>query len=105
MAEVLHSSFRQAGLNLDLRKQFHQEVDTWRIRFHSSRMLQLGLTEQEVIRYLESITRGSFVTDWNQEDERIEIRMIGEDQGVYSTEHMILRFNGREVPLSYIASM
>jgi len=105
MAEVLQSSFRQAGLNLDLRKQFDQEVDTWRIRFHSSRMLQLGLTEQEVIRYLESITRGSFVTDWNREDERIGIRMVGEDQGVYSPEHIIMRFNGRDVPLSYIASL
>src|SRR5690625_7187381 len=102
MAEVLHSSFRQAGLNLDLRKQFHQEVDTWRIRFHSSRMLQLGLTEQEVIRYLESITRGSFVTDWKREDERIGIRMVGEDQGDYSPQKIILSLNGKDVRLLYI---
>jgi hydrophobic/amphiphilic exporter-1 (mainly G- bacteria), HAE1 family len=52
-------------------------VDTWNLRFRTDRMLQLGIQESEVIRYLESITRGSFVSDWAREDERIGIRLMG----------------------------
>ena len=51
-------------------------------------MLQLGISEQEVIRYLESVTRGSFVTDWNRQDERIGIRLLGDQQRIYNPEEI-----------------
>lgn len=103
MAEILQERFSDSGLNINLKKQFDQEVDTWNIRFRTSRMLQLGISEQEVIHYLESITRGSFVTDWNREDERIGIRLVGGHRGIYTPEDVSLRLDGREIPLSYIS--
>jgi hydrophobic/amphiphilic exporter-1 (mainly G- bacteria), HAE1 family len=66
-------------------------------------MMQLGIQEQEVIRYLEAITRGSFVSDWAREDERIGIRLMGRQRQIYNPSEITLRLGSREVPLSHIA--
>ncbi len=105
MSSELVRSLNQRGLPVELRKQFDQTVDTWNLRFRTDRMLQLGLTEQEVIRYLESITRGSYVTDWNRQDERIGIRLVGTRNPVFHPEDISLRFQNREIPLSHIATI
>ncbi len=101
----LQEQLREAGIPVSLRKQYEQMVDTWNLRFRSDRMLQLGIPEQEVIRYLESITRGSFVTDWNREDERIGIRLMGREARISDPGQITLRLGNREIPLSYIASI
>jgi len=101
----LQNALTQTGLQVSLQKQYDQEVDTWNIRFRSDRMLQLGISEQEIVRYLESVTRGSFVTDWNRQDERIGIRLLGDQQRIYNPEEISLRLANREVPLSYLADI
>ncbi|MDX1590639.1 MAG: efflux RND transporter permease subunit [Balneolaceae bacterium] len=104
-AVQLEQSLRDAGLNVEFRKQYEQEVDTWNLRFRIDRMLQLGISEQEVIRYLESVTRGSFVSDWAREDERISIRLLGQQGQIYDPSDITLRLGSREIPLSYIAEI
>ncbi len=105
VSERLEEQLNEAGLPVELRKQYEQEVDTWNLRFRTDRMLQLGILEQDVIRYLESITRGSFVTDWSREDERIAIRLMGSQSQIYAPEEITLRMGSREIPLSYIAEI
>ena len=105
MSAELKNRLNEAGLPVEFRKQYEQEVDTWNLRFRTDRMLQLGVQEQDVIRYLESITRGSFVTDWSREDERIAIRLMGSQSQIYAPEEISLRLGSREVPLSYIADI
>jgi len=105
LSAELSKSMEQAGLNGNIRKQYEQEVDTWNIRFKTGRMLQLGIVEQDVIRYLESITRGSWVTDWNRQDERIGIRLVGERGRLYEPDQVTMRLNGNEIPLEYIADI
>ena len=104
-AVQLEQSLRDAGLDVEFRKQYEQEVDTWNLRFRIDRMLQLGISEQEVIRYLESVTRGSFVSDWAREDERISIRLLGQQGQIYDPSDITLRLGSREIPLSYIAEI
>ncbi len=108
-SEMYASEFAQKmndnGLPVSLRKQYEQEVDTWNLRFRSDRMMQLGISEQDVINYLESITRGNFVTDWNQQDERIGIRLIGDQTQIYQPDEITLRLGNREIPLSHIAEI
>jgi HAE1 family hydrophobic/amphiphilic exporter-1 len=105
MSAELERKLQEAGLDVELRKQYEQVVDTWNLRFRTDRMLQLGVDEQEVIRYLESITRGSFVTDWTREDERIGIRLMGSQSQIYDPDQITLRLGSREIPLSYLASI
>ncbi|MEX2464003.1 MAG: efflux RND transporter permease subunit, partial [Balneolaceae bacterium] len=104
-AGVLQQALIESGLPVTLRKQYDQEVDTWNLRFRTDRMLQLGISEQEVIRYLESVTRGSFVSDWTREDERIGIRLMGRQAHIYDPSEITLRFGSREIPLSHIAEI
>ncbi|MFU8813097.1 MAG: efflux RND transporter permease subunit [Balneolaceae bacterium] len=101
----LMAQFREAGIPVELRKQYEQEVETWNIRFRSDRLMQLGISETDVIRYLESITRGSYVTDWNRQDERIEVRLLGDQIQVYNPEEITMRLGRREIPLTYIADV
>ncbi len=103
MSAELQQSLNDAGLAVEFRKQYEQMVDTWNIRFRTDRMMQLGIQEQEVIRYLEAITRGSFVSDWAREDERIGIRLMGRQGQIYNPSEITLRLGSREIPLSHIA--
>lgn len=107
MSLQLQDYLADKGLSVELQKQYEQEVDIWNLRFRSERLLQLGIEEQEVIRYLESVTRGSFVTDWNREDERIAIRLKGrgEQDQLYSPENITLREGAREIPLTYLSNI
>lgn len=105
MSGELEQALNDAGLPVQFRKQYEQMVDTWNLRFRTDRMLQLGIQESEVIRYLESITRGSFVSDWAREDERIGIRLMGRQTAINDPSEITLRLGSREIPLSYIASI
>jgi hydrophobic/amphiphilic exporter-1 (mainly G- bacteria), HAE1 family len=105
MSAELNRHLHEAGLPVSFRKQYEQTVDTWNLRFRTDRMLQLGINEQEVIGYLESITRGSFVTDWNRQDERIGIRLVGSRNPVYEPADITMRIRNSEIPLSYLASI
>ena len=104
-AGELQQYLTDSGAPVTFRKQFDQTVDTWNMRFRTDRLLQLGISENDVIGYLESITRGSFVTDWNRQDERIGIRLVGETSRVYNPEEISMRIRNTEVPLSYLAAM
>lgn len=104
-AAELEAHLNDAGLAVNFQKQYDQVVDTWNLRFRNDRLLQLDIQEQEVIRYLESITRGSFVTDWNRQDERIGIRLVGGHSQAYSPQDMSLRIRNTEIPLSYLATI
>ncbi|MCC5904564.1 MAG: efflux RND transporter permease subunit [Balneolaceae bacterium] len=101
----LQQKLTENGLPVELRKQYDQTVDTWNLRFRTDRMLQLGILERDVISYLESVTRGSFVADWNREDERIGIRLMGRQAQIYDPNQITLRLGNREIPLSYIAEI
>ncbi|MEX1062706.1 MAG: efflux RND transporter permease subunit, partial [Balneolaceae bacterium] len=105
MAEELQQHLNDSNLPVRLRRQFDQTVDTWNMTFRPARMLQLGITEGEVINYLESITRGNFVTDWNRQDERIGIRLVGSQSRIYDPGDIIMRIRDREIPLSYLAGL
>lgn len=105
MGAELEKHLNDNGLRTEFRLQFDQLVETWNLRFRSDRLLQLGITEQEVIRYLESITRGSFVTDWNRQDERIGIMLVGNQGQVFSPDQISLRIRNNEIPLSYLAEL
>jgi HAE1 family hydrophobic/amphiphilic exporter-1 len=58
-----------------------------------------------VIDYLESLTRGKFVTDWNRQDENIAIRLVGFDRRIYDPREVSLELNGRNVPLTFLADI
>jgi HAE1 family hydrophobic/amphiphilic exporter-1 len=104
-SEELQQKLEQSGFPVEFQKQYEQEVQTWNLRFRSERLLQLGIQEQEIIRYLESISRGSFVTDWNRGDERIGIRLMGQQESLSDPANVNLRIGGREIPLNYVAEI
>ncbi len=105
LAPVLEEKLSAVFPNIELEKQYQQMVRTYRLQFNSEHLQQLGITQAQVINYLESLTRGSFVTDWVRQDENIEIQLVSQNQTVYDPENITLEMNGLNIPLSYVAEV
>jgi len=105
LAANLERKLQTAGLPLDLTKQFEQELQTWQLRFKTKNLLNLGIDEGEVIRYLESLTRGSWITDWNRQDEKVPVRMIGYERQIFNPEEITLDMNGLKIPLTQLVEI
>jgi len=101
----LQKQLRQAGLEISLSKQYEQQLTTYQLKFKTEKMLQLGISEQEVIRYLESLTRGSWITDWNRQDENVPVRLVGYDRRIFEPENITLNMNNLNVPLTKVAEI
>jgi HAE1 family hydrophobic/amphiphilic exporter-1 len=105
LAAVLQNDLEAVDSTLSLQKQYRETVETYQLQFKSARLLQLGITETEVIDYLESLTRGNFITDWNRQDENIAIRLVGFNRTVHHPRDITLDLSGRKVPLTYLAEI
>lgn len=101
----LQEQLRRTGLDISLSKQYEQQLTTYQLRFKTDNLLQLGISEEEVIQYLESLTRGSWITDWNRQDENVPIRLIGYDRRIFEPENITLDINNLKVPLSKVVSI
>src|SRR5699024_12605070 len=105
LASILKDKLSTVYPDITLEKQYQQKVGTYKIKFKKEHMLQLGITEQQVISYLESLTHGSFVTDWVRQDENVEIKLTGADRTIFHPSNIRLNMNGLNIPLTYVASI
>jgi HAE1 family hydrophobic/amphiphilic exporter-1 len=105
LAGQLEQRLQQSGLDITLSKQYEQELETYQLRFKTKELLQLGISEEQVITYLESLTRGSWITDWNRQDENVPIRLIGHNRQLYEPGNITLNLNNRKVPLTKLVTI
>jgi HAE1 family hydrophobic/amphiphilic exporter-1 len=105
LAGRLQQQLNRAGLEISLSKQYEQQLITYQLEFKTNALLQLGISEQEVIRYLESLTRGSWITDWNRQDENVPVRLVGFDRRIFEPENITLNMNKLNVPLSKVVTI
>lgn len=89
--------------NLELK--YPQRIQAYQIRFRSEQMLAFELTEAEVTRYLESLTRGAFITDWNRQDEQISIRLLGDRGRSLDPTEITLDIRNKIIPLTDVAEI
>lgn len=88
-----------------LEKLYPELVDTWHIQFRPDRMVQLGLTETQVISFMESMARGNAVTEWSSEDENIQLRLFSSRPRIFEPGEVRIPASGRSVRLSDIAEI
>ena len=91
--------------DLQLTEKYPQTVDVYQIKFKPKELLAFEISEGEVIRYLESLTRGSFVTDWNRQDEQIGIRLYGGQTAFADPSQIKLNLKDKIIPLSHLANV
>jgi hydrophobic/amphiphilic exporter-1 (mainly G- bacteria), HAE1 family len=104
-AQVLETYLAENGFTATLNKQFPEVVNTYQIRFLNDQLLRYGVTEQQVIEYLESRARGSMVTEWNREDESISVRLFSATTQAFDPTNAQLTIGGRFIPIREIASI
>lgn len=105
LAETLQQKLQSLGFKANLSKQYEQELSTYQLRFKKKKMLQLGISEQQIVSYLESLTRGSWITDWNREDEKVPIRLIGYNRQIFDPHDITMDINGLKVRLTHVVSI
>ncbi|MDZ7773650.1 MAG: efflux RND transporter permease subunit [Balneolaceae bacterium] len=97
---VLEEELQERGLSLDLAKQYEQEVDTYHLRFRQDPMMRLGISQSQVMDYLESLTRGNMVTEWDRQDESVAVRLVGMDRNVFAPTDIVMNMEGLSIPLT-----
>lgn len=99
--EFLDRNYKIVELDL----KYPQRIQAYQLQFKTQELLSYELTEAEVIRYLESLTRGSFITDWNRQDEQISIRLIGERETNLDPREITLDVRDKIIPLTAVAEI
>ncbi len=102
-ATQLQQAFADRGLPVQLDKQYEQEVETYRLKFRSDRLMKYDISQNQVIDYLETLTRGQSITDWNRQDENVDIRLVGYDRRVFDPTNIALNMNKTTIPLTNLA--
>ena len=91
--------------DVDMSLKYPQRIEAYQVQFKPEQLLAYELTEEELIRYLESLTRGSFITDWNRQDEQISIRLIGEKEESLDPRDITLDLRDKIIPLPAVAEI
>jgi len=104
-AERLRGMLAERNPDWQLDLQHAEEVETWHLHFRPDRLLRYGITEREVISFLESAARGAMITEWMQEDENIDIRLYQQVSAHFDPAEMRLPSRGRMVRLSELATI
>ena len=99
--EFMNNRFGEVDLSL----KYPQRIEAYQVQFKPEQLLAYELTEEELIRYLESLTRGSFITDWNRQDEQISIRLIGEKEASLDPRDITLDLRDKIIPLPTVAEI
>ena len=102
---ALQNYLAQTFTEIELSEKYPQTVDVFRLAFKTDELLAFGISEQEVINYLESLTRGKWVTDWNRQDEQVSIRLVGGETSFTSPDEIKLNIKDKVIPLSLLADI
>ncbi len=103
-AKLFDTNFN-GSIDLNLAKQFPEIVDTWQVRFIPERLVQYGITERQVINFMESRARGNHITEWTREDESIALRLFSSRTTSFIPSDIRIPVSGRNIALGDIASV
>jgi HAE1 family hydrophobic/amphiphilic exporter-1 len=105
LASLFQSTLKRADSSVTLQKQYRQQLQTYKLHFKAARLLQLGLTENDVIGYLKSLTSGKMITNWDRQDENVAIRLVGYGRTIYDPHTIRLHLKGKIIPLTDVATV
>lgn len=91
--------------NLELTEKFPQKVDAYQLVLRTDQLLAFSISENEIVSYLESLTRGAFVTDWNRQDEQIAIRLVGMGRTQTDPSEIVMSIKDKSIPLPQLAEI
>lgn len=101
LEEFMSDRFREVAFA----EKYPQHIETYRLQFKNDALLSYEISENELIRYLESMTRGAFVSDWNRQDEQIAIRLVGEREKSLNPSDIRIESRDKIIPLTRLADI
>jgi len=77
----------------------------WSITFNNGALLDLGITENQVINYLQSLSAGNEVTEWDHDQDEIQVRLFSKHGHYTQLANLAIPSNGRMIPLQDVAKV
>lgn len=105
VGEALKKHLSGSFPEIKLSEKFPQKVEVFRLKFKTDELLTFNISEQEVINYLESLTRGKWITDWNRQDEQVSIRLVGGETSFNTPDEINLNIKNKIIPLANLADI
>lgn len=105
VATAFEEFMDQRYQNVQFGLKYPQRIQAYQVQFKSEELLAYELSEDELIRYLESLTRGLFITDWNRQDEQISIRLIGKKKESLDPSDITLDLRDKIIPLPDVSEI
>ncbi|WP_018127612.1 efflux RND transporter permease subunit [Balneola vulgaris] len=105
VGQRLQEEMRKSFEGLQFTEKYPQTIRAYQVRLKPNQLLLFDLSEQEIVRYLESLTRGIWVTDWNRQDEQVAIRLVGDAEVGSNPADMKLNIKDKVIPLSTVADI
>jgi HAE1 family hydrophobic/amphiphilic exporter-1 len=102
---ALEQSLRTQFQDISLFEKYPQRVQVYELRFKEQQLFFYDISESELITYLESLTRGSWLTDWNRQDEQISIRLLGNEGKILHPADIQLNIKNKMIPLVDVANI
>lgn len=80
-----------------------RKQQTWSITFRDGVLLNLGVTENQVLNYLQSLSAGYNVTYWDHDQEEIQVQLFSRHGSYPQLANLAFPSRGRMIPLHDIA--
>lgn len=103
VGEAFNTYLNRTFGEVQLAEKFPQTIEAYQLQLKNERLLFYEISERDVIAYLESLTRGVYVTDWNRQDEQIAIRLLGLGESFVDPSDITLDIKNKVIPLTEIA--
>jgi HAE1 family hydrophobic/amphiphilic exporter-1 len=88
-----------------LAERFPERRDVYRIRLNPDALLRYGVSEQAVIRHLESRAQGNRITEWQRDDEAVALRLLTGASAAFDPADIRIPVAGRRIPLADLADI
>lgn len=105
VGQALQTKLEKDFPDITLEEKYPQRVQVFEMRFKPEELLAFEIQEQEIISYLESLTRGSWITDWNRQDEQVAIRLLVNEEEVVNPTEITLNIRNKIIPLTDLAEI
>ncbi len=105
LANPLDTYMQRVVPDWKMRLKYNRRQRMYGLEFHDQALLNLGLSRNQILGYLESLSTGDKATEWIHGQDQIDVRLFARN-GHFTDPHLInLHLNGNTIPLTRVASI
>lgn len=105
LSKYLSGSLQKIDSSYRIKLSYSQDMFVYQIILKKDKLFSMNLAEIDVHRYLSSLQKGNFITEWKRADEEIDIRLYANSFEHLDIEQIKIPTNGRSISLKDLADI